>query len=360
MVDPQPQRIARLTPLADAMARIDELVAPVGPRRITLATAAGRHLAADIVVDRPRPASPIALRDGIALRAEATLDASSYAPIRVDGRSVDVGDALPAGADAVAPPDAVEMRGNIAFAVAPLASGDSVLPTGADGASGDTVGIAGKRLRDVDLATLAVLGVAEVEVREPRICVVPAAAGNDAIIGVAVDWLKRVIAGAGGVTVAAGADADAVIVVGGSGGGRRDRSIHELARLGTVTFHGVGLAPGETAAFGMTKTRPVLIVPGRLDSALAVWLTLGRRMLARLRGHDDEEQSTSATLTRKIASTLGLAELVPVAREADGVTPLASGYLSLQSLARADGYVLVPADSEGFPAGARVEMRPLP
>jgi molybdopterin biosynthesis enzyme len=83
-------------------------------------------------------------------------------------------------------------------------------------------------------------------------------------------------------------------------------------------------------------------------------------MVARLCGYDDDVAGTSVTLTRKIASTLGLAELVPVAREGDGVTPLASGYLSLQSLAGADGYVVVPADSEGFPAGARVEMRPLP
>ena len=59
-------------------------------------------------------------------------------------------------------------------------------------------------------------------------------------------------------------------------------------------------------------------------------------------------------------STLGLAELVPVARDGDGVTPLASGYLTLQSLVRADGYVLVPADSEGYSAGTSVQVRPWP
>ncbi len=110
----------------------------------------------------------------------------------------------------------------------------------------------------------------------------------------------------------------------------------------------------------MIERWPVLVVPGRLDAALAVWLTLGRRMLALLAGYDGTEQGTTVTLTRKIASTLGLVEIVPVRREAQGVEPLASGYLPLQSLARADGYIVVPADSEGFPAGAQVEMRPLP
>jgi molybdopterin biosynthesis enzyme len=118
--------------------------------------------------------------------------------------------------------------------------------------------------------------------------------------------------------------------------------------------------PGETAAFGMIETRPVLVVPGRLDAALAVWLTLGSCVLARLCGREPDDEGMTVTLTRKIASTLGFAELVPVRREERGVVPLASGYLSPQSLARADGFVLVPADREGYAAGAQVEMRWLP
>lgn len=67
-----------------------------------------------------------------------------------------------------------------------------------------------------------------------------------------------------------------------------------------------------------------------------------------------------AALTRKVTSTIGIAELVPLARSAHGVEPLAFGYLPLQSLARADGWMLVPPESEGYPAGAEIEMRPLP
>jgi molybdopterin molybdotransferase len=51
---------------------------------------------------------------------------------------------------------------------------------------------------------------------------------------------------------------------------------------------------------------------------------------------------------------------MPVARGADGVEPLASGYLSLQALARADGWILVPPESEGFAAGSMVEVRWFP
>jgi len=155
-------------------------------------------------------------------------------------------------------------------------------------------------------------------------------------------------------------DAHAVILVGGSGCGARDCSVRALAQRGRVAFHGVGLSPGETTAFGVIDERPVLIVPGRFDAALAVWLMLGRRMLARLRGCTRDDRGMDVVLARKITSTLGLVEVVPVKREADGAVPLASGYLPLQTLVRADGYIVVPAASEGFPAGATVEMRPLP
>jgi molybdopterin biosynthesis enzyme len=65
-------------------------------------------------------------------------------------------------------------------------------------------------------------------------------------------------------------------------------------------------------------------------------------------------------LTRKINSTIGLAEVVPVRRVADGVEPLASGYWPAQALTRADGWVLVPPESEGFAAGTQLEMRAFP
>jgi molybdopterin biosynthesis enzyme len=377
MADPQPttQRITRLTPLADALACIDRLVAPVAPRRIELAQAVGFSLAEVVVNRHPHPGSAMALRDGIAISADSTLDASSYAPVRLDGEPafVDVGDTLPAGADAVAPLEAVELRERSVHALTPLAPGDGVLPQGADAAPGDVLGRAGARLRGSDVGALSVLGVSDVEIRDPLVCIAVADGGRDAVIDAIVRLLRGTVEAAGACVVAAPFDraglggaldtpasSAAVILIGGSGSGRRDRSVSELASLGTVAFHGVGLAPGETAAFGTIERRPVLIVPGRLDAALAVWLTLGRRMLARLAGNDDTEQGTPVTLTRKIASTLGLAEIVPVRREAGGAAPLAFGYLSLQSIAAADGYVVVPADSEGFSAGTQVEMRPLP
>jgi molybdopterin biosynthesis enzyme len=65
-------------------------------------------------------------------------------------------------------------------------------------------------------------------------------------------------------------------------------------------------------------------------------------------------------LSRKIVSTIGLAEVVPVRRTGDSAEPLASKYLPWSALARADGYILVPAESEGYSVGAQVSLWPWP
>jgi molybdopterin molybdotransferase len=192
---------------------------------------------------------------------------------------------------------------------------------------------------------------------------------GDPIIDAAAALVMRAIAAAGGVALddcerledaLRRQDADAVIAIGGTGGGRNDTSVSTLARLGSVEAHGIALSPGETAAFGMVETRPVLLLPGRIDGALAVWLLLGARMLARLAASREEPQAVSARLTRKVASNLGLAELIPVRLRDGEAEPLGSGYLPLQTIAQADGWILVAADREGHPAGTPVMVRPWP
>ena len=105
------------------------------------------------------------------------------------------------------------------------------------------------------------------------------------------------------------------------------------------------------------------MLPGRLDAALAVWLAVGRRMLERLSAttlNKESEPVETLLLSRKVTSTVGLTELLPVRRIGGEVEPLASKYLSLSSLARSDGWILVPADSEGYSVGSAVQVRPWP
>jgi molybdopterin biosynthesis enzyme len=73
--------------------------------------------------------------------------------------------------------------------------------------------------------------------------------------------------------------------------------------------------------------------------------------------NSDNEPTETLTLARKVSSTVGLAEIVPVRRSGTEVEPMATKYLSLSSLTRSAGWILVPADSEGYSAGTSVQVR---
>jgi molybdopterin biosynthesis enzyme len=359
--DSDTQRIIRLTPLADVLNSFQTSVAPVPPREEALAAAFGKTLAADVAI----AAAALALRDGCALRSDLTTDASSYAPALLTPAPVriDLGEPLPADTDAVAPLDAVTPKGEVTMPVTP---GDGVLAVGGDASAG-VLRLAGARLRRIDVALMQSLGIERVLIREPRVRMVRVR--DDAIVEAAAGLVASAIEAEGGIVLAErmtldaalqATDADAVVAIGGTGAGRNDMSVRTLARLGRVVVHGIGIQPGETTAVGFADARPVLLLPGRLDAAIAGWLTVGRRLLARLAFRMIEEQPFLAELSRKIASPLGLAEVVPVRRRFSQVEPLGGVYLSPQTLARSDGWVLVPADSEGYPAGSKVPVRPWP
>jgi len=133
-----------------------------------------------------------------------------------------------------------------------------------------------------------------------------------------------------------------------------------LARAGKVEAHGIAVYPGETAAFGFVGKRPVLLVPGRLDAALAVWVLLGRYLAARLAGSVITDLPVTATLRRKVTSSIGMTELMAVRCDDGMAEPFGAGYLSLTALARSNGWIVVGADSEGFAAGSEVAVHRWP
>lgn len=369
-VDSSIQRITRLTSLSAILTLIDSRVEAVQPSKCPLALARGQTLAEDVVVAQLPPRS-IALRDGFAVEAGAIADAGPYSPVPLASKPprVDAGDELPGGTDAVAPLGAINERGDRAEAVAPIAPGEGVLPAGGDAVSEKPLRGAGERLRAIDAAVMAAAGIAEVTIRAPRISIVRGGSATSPVIEAARGILSWAAANCGGVAFGKAIilrapldyeQPDAVIVVGGTGSGQRDTSVQTLAKYGRVEAHGIAVSPGETAAFGFVGSCPYLLVPGRLDAALAIWLLIGRHLVAKLAGGGAVDVPVTLPLERKVTSTIGLTELVPVSCARGMAEPLASGYLSLQALAGSDGWIVVPADSEGFAAGTPVAVRPWP
>ncbi|MEP7029769.1 MAG: molybdopterin-binding protein [Pseudolabrys sp.] len=367
------QTIARLTPLADVLALVDLDIKPVTPRAVELPQATGCTLAADVMAPS-RPSAALAIIDGWALAADATLGAGGYSPALLPETPtrIEAGQPMPPDTDSVAPFDAVKFSNGRAEALSTINPGDGVLPAGGDCDSQIPMGRAGEPLSLTDLAAFAGAGIARVTVRQPRIRVLPLRGSG--IINAAARLVAGDIDRRGGSArlddagrdfagVLGAESADAIIAIGGTGNGRNDNSVQLLMRDGKVAVHGIALSPGETAALGFTGNCPVLMLPGRIDAALSVWLTVGRRMMERLAAASMtkvSEPPENLALVRKVSSTVGFAELVPVRRNGDGVEPMATKYLPLSLLARSDGWILVPADSEGYAEGSIVQVRPWP
>jgi molybdopterin biosynthesis enzyme len=357
------QTIARLTPLSDVQALIAAEVPPVAASQVAVEDAVGCVLAADVIAER-RPAYAVAILDGWALRSDETLGASGYAPAPLSHipQRIDAGEAMPKNCDCVAPFDTVRVAGGQAEALTEVAPGEGAVPAGGDHAGAAPIAKAGVRLTSAHAAAINALGVSNVRVRRPRLTLAYMRA--DAITQAAVQFIMRDAQARGasvqttdGIEAALGSDADAMLVIGGTGTGRNDVSAETLARIGRVAVHGIALAPGETADFGFAGQRPVLLIPGRLDAALSVWLTLGRALIDRLCGSDaPTDTPETLTLGRKVTSTVGMTELVPVRRDGAQTVPLASRYWPLSAIARADGHIVILPGSEGSSAGSAVQV----
>jgi molybdopterin molybdotransferase len=353
-----------LTPVAEALSRLVAGVASVELRRVPLRTAEGKILAMPLEAPAAVPARPVALRGGWAVRAEEVVGASSYSPAFLGQRPawVAAGDELPRGTDCVLPPDAVV---EIAAAVEVTASappGEGVRRAGADAAASALLRRPGGRLRAVDVAVGAAAGIDLCAVREPRVRVL--------LVGgrptPSSDYLQRFAVQAGArvehqifrertrlSVILSTPPADLLLMT-----GDMALAADVLAAEGEVLARSVALRPGEGTLCGRFGTTLTLVVPPRLETALAVALTLVGPCLAHLSGAAPEPP-LRAPLTRKIASALGLAEVALLRRGADGLEPLACGDLTLTAIAAADAWLAVPPQAEGFPAGELVEALPL-
>ena len=242
------------------------------------------------------------------------------------------------------------------------APGEGVRRVGEDAAAGAVIREAGEAVRAIDVAAAEAAGIQRCAVREPRTRLIVAGPKP----GPVPDLLQRhaVLAGAqagyqpvSGRTrasaVVSDPPADLLLICG-------DRALaHEiLARHGTVLAQALALRPGEGAACGRIGAAPVIIVPPRLDAALAVALLILRPCLDHLSGAAPRP-AARGRLSRKIASGLGLTELVLLRETEAGFEPLASGDLPLPAMGRADHWLAVPPQSEGFAAGELVEAHRL-
>jgi len=240
---------------------------------------------------------------------------------------------------------------------------------------------AGRLLRPQDVGVMSSIGLAEARVvRRPRVRLV--ITGNELLPsgssphgfhitdangpmlaalaerdGAVVDFPGLVRDDPEVILAALHADADAVIVSGGSSVGIEDLAPTLVAAHGELAVHGIAMRPSSPTGLGRIGQRLVFLLPGNPVSALCAYDFFAGRAIRALGGRSKDwpYRSVRGTLVRKISSQIGRLDYARV-RITDGrVEPLSiAGASVLSSTTRADGFVIVGDDSEGFPAGADV------
>ena len=391
-----------------ALAWLDAQLHPLDSETVPVQGAAGRVTAAAVVSDVGVPGFDRATMDGYAVLAESTYGASSYNPLSFEivgesrpgvpfsgsvasGQAVRImtGAPMPAGCDAVLPAEWVdhgtagEAVSSRITALAAVSPGKHVGVVGEDIARGTTVLQPGRALRPQDLGVLSSIGRGDVTVvRRPRVRL--AITGNELlpcgsrpqeyhVVDSNGPMLDALVARDGGVVDFPGlvpdnpdalldalrADADVVIVSGGSSVGVEDLAPMLLAEHGELAVHGVAMRPSSPTGLGRLDRRLVFLLPGNPVSCLCAYDFFAGRAIRGLGGRRTAwpYASTHASLARKISSQIGRLDYARVRFAAGGVEPISvAGASVLSSTTRADGFVIVPADSEGFPPGTDVEV----
>jgi molybdopterin molybdotransferase len=158
--------------------------------------------------------------------------------------------------------------------------------------------------------------------------------------------------------VEANLDADLILLSGGTSVGKRDHAPGVVKSLGKLLVHGVGLSPGKPAALGIIGKTPVVCLPGYPVAGLVALYFFVRPGIRKLGSMPEmPEIVLRKRLAAKISSKVGYVNFIRVVFEGDRVRPLmGAGAGVLSSVAKADGYVLVPEHVEGYEEGREVDV----
>lgn len=369
---------------------------------VTPAEATGRILATDIISAVDVPGFQRSMMDGYAVHSESTYGASAYnlLPLQIVGQSLPgrpytgtitatqtirimTGAPMPEGADAVLPVEQTDVKEQMMQAAGEVSAGRHVGQIGEDIRRGDLVLTAGRLLRPQDAGILSAIGIDRIPVvRKPVVRIL--VTGSELLPAGTMPTGFQIADANGpmlnGLVTRDGGDvrfdglcpdapesilqklqepADVILVSGGSSVGQEDHVPVLLSEHGELAIHGIAMRPSSPAGMGRIGGAMVFLLPGNPVSCLCAYDFFAGRAIRLLGGRNADwpYQRRQGRLTRKLVSTIGRVDYARVQMQGDEVEPLAiSGASVLSSTTRADGFVVIDADSEGFPPGTQVDV----
>jgi molybdopterin molybdotransferase len=392
------------------------LVKAPAAESVDLLAAAGRVLAEPMVADRDLPPFPRSTRDGFAVRSAdlSTLPAAlevvgeikageklDRIPANIgSGQCVAImtGAPLPSGTDAVVMVEYSSQRGKQVELTRGVASGENVVPRGAEARQGSVLVDRGQRLREAALALAASVGKSRVQVFvRPRVAILttgdeivdveatpgPTQIRNSNSYSLAAQTLR-----AGGQPVLLpvapdehqalrqlielGFKSDLLLMTGGVSMGRYDLVEQVLSEMhAEFFFTGAKIQPGRPVVFGKcgagapARERPDTYffgLPGNPVSTMVTFELFARPILEALAGQLPRKLTfLHARLKSEVRVKAGLTRFLPAILSgefANSQVELVAwqGSGDIAATARANCYAVIPPDREKLAPGEWVAV----
>lgn len=393
----------KLISLPEALELATSNLPDLGTEKVPVENALGRVLAAGVNAEIDVPHFAKAAMDGYAVKASDTFGASESSPLKLrvighvtpgvifdkalePGECIEIstGAPMPEGADATLMVEYTDKEGDEILAYKTVAPGDNFINKASDISAGSELLSAGTGLSARHLGSLVAAGVSEVEVTRMPVFTLMST-GNEIIApgtplepgriyNINSTTLGQSIRGFGCEVIDMGvvkdtpeavrnaiADAleraDVVVLSGGSSLGRGDVVPEIMGEFGKVLFHGIAVKPGKPTALAVAGSKLIFGLPGYPTSALSNYYILIEPLLERMTGRKVRKNYISAKMDRKVLSTTGRYQFLPVKIEDGKAIPVMKGSSAITTLATADGFVEIEENVEVMEKDSEVTVR---
>ena len=403
----------RLMTFDEAKKVVAEQLKPttLGTEKIPLLEAYNRVLKENVISTLDIPPFNRSTVDGFAVKAEDTYGAEENQPAKLTVRgTVNIGETpkirlakgeaaeivtgapIPEGADAVVMVEDTDKEAAELRVYRAVTKDGNVMKRGTDIKKGETALKAGQVLGASEIGVLAALGLTKAKVFKVPVVAVLSTGGEitepgkqlpaGKIYDINAYSLSTAVRESGGKPLYLGvvpddkallrkalehalAAADMVLTSGGVSVGPHDLTPQMVDSLGEpgVLVSGVAVKPGKPTTIALIGKKPVFALPGHPTSALLIFHLFARPVIQLMAGRPAAENKTiKALAAKRMFQAKGRRTFVMVKLKRDSADRLvaesvetgASG--AITTLAKADGFVEIPANQQFVDAGEEVTV----
>ena len=408
---PQPDR-GQLRSMQAHRQYLLSCVTPLRPFRQHILDAVGLNICEDIIATIDLPRFDNSAMDGYAVRAEDVTEAAQDAPLSLPvvgeiaagkaalhrlspgtAMKIMTGAPVPLGADTIVPYENTDRGASDVKIFAPSLVGQHIRRIGEDIKVGTRLFREGDHLGPRDIGVLAGIGLDKVQVRpRPRVVVISTGSElvdpgqeltNEQQIFDSNSYLLAAAAKAAGAQVFRVGQvsddrnelkrliadqllrADLILTTGGVSQGDFDIVKAVMPEMGACDFAQVAMQPGKPQGFGLIghDRVPMIMLPGNPVSAFVSFEAFVRPVIRKLMGARPYVRTVvKCEAARDINSIPGRLQLargiIRAGRSGNWQVELAGGHGShlLADLARSNGLVILPEDTEFVSAGQEVDV----